>query len=587
MVKVLIWMPETNSGDRNELLLLNQENDVWGHLCVSEEGCPLYECRVRQKGLCFFDRARRRANAAHVLVVNHALLMADLAMGGGALPEYNHLIIDEAHNLEDEATDALGFTVNRPTMMKFLDDLSLPTEAYSAGRRADDFLSKLRLALTTDFAQAKGQQGSRRPTVTREMLLAVDEVISKLRPDIEKSREYASDMFATLITVLDSYNDDYNAYDLRQRITEQVRRHSTWGQIELIWDNLSLRLHQIEDNLSRLSTTLGDLDWDTMPRQAEDGEVPSYADLLLELRNHCATVHKMRTDTNAAVTNPEEAAVYWLEARVKGGDVALRCAPLHVGDLLDRYLFSAKRTVVLTSATLSTENDFSYIRERLGLHTGEDLQLTSPFDYGKSALVYLPTDMPEPGAQGYQRSLEQAIIELCKASQGRALILFTSHSAVRATYKAVQRPLEDAGIMVLGHNIDGSRRQLLERSRTTLALCLLGTSSFWEGVDVVGEALSVLVIAKLPFSVPSDPVFAARSEGFDDPFLQYSVPQAILKFKQGFGRLIRSQTDRGVVAVLDRRVSSKRYGQAFLNSLPFCTIKEGPTETYQGKLRRG
>lgn len=583
MVKVLVWLSQTDTGDRNELLLLNQENDVWGHISVSEEGCPLYECRVRQKGLCFFDRARRNAHGAHVLVVNHALLLADLAMGGGLLPDYNHLIIDEAHNLEEEATDALGFTVNRAVVMRLLDDLSMAPGAASARGRADDFLGSLRSALALELAKGQTNGGRSRAGVTREILMAVDEAISKLRPDVERAREYASDLFATLITVLDSYNDDYNAYDLRQRITDHVRRHATWSQVELVWDNLGGRLRQIEEGLIRINNSLGEPDWDAGPRKQE-GDGPSYADLVLELRNHCLNVHKIRTDANAAITNPDEGAVYWLEARVKGGDVALRCAPLHVGDLLDRYLFSAKRTVVLTSATLSTENDFSYICERLGLRTGEELQLSSPFDYEKSALVFVPADMPEPGTQGYQRHLEQALIALCKASKGRALVLFTSHSALRATYRAVQRPLEDAGIMVLGHNIDGSRRQLLERFKNNPNTVLLGTSSFWEGIDVVGDALSVLVIAKLPFSVPSDPVFAARSEGFEDPFNLYAVPQSILKFKQGFGRLIRSASDRGVVAVLDRRISSKRYGQAFLNSLPECSIKYGPTDNLPGEV---
>ena len=324
MVKVLIWMPETNSGDRNELLLLNQENDIWGQLSVSEEGCPLYECRVRQKGLCFFDRARRQAYTSHLLVVNHALLMADLAMGGGLLPEYDHLIIDEAHNLEEEATDALGFTVNRFMVMRLLDELSLPPGAESPRGRPDDFLGMLRAALAADAAGRglgtgdQGRRQARTPGVTRELLLAIDEVIGKLRGDIERAREYSADLFATLITVLDSYNDDYNAYDLRQRITEQVRRHPTWGQAEFIWDNLLMRLRQIEEGLSRINTTLGDLDWDTMPREPRSGEVPSYADLLLELRNHYVSVNKIRTNTNAAVTNPEEGSVYWLEARVKG-----------------------------------------------------------------------------------------------------------------------------------------------------------------------------------------------------------------------------------------------------------------------------
>jgi DNA polymerase-3 subunit epsilon/ATP-dependent DNA helicase DinG len=321
---------------------------------------------------------------------------------------------------------------------------------------------------------------------------------------------------------------------------------------------------------------LGEPDWDSAVVPPDAGAA-TYSDLVIELRNHLTGVHEIRTNANAAVTNPDEGAVYWLEARVKGGDVALKCAPLHVGPLLDRYLFSAKRTVVLTSATLSTDSDFSYICERLGLNSTKELQLSAPFDYQKAALICVPSDMPEPGTQGYQRQLELMLIEMCKASQGRALVLFTSHSAVRTTYRAIQRPLEDAGIMVLGHNIDGSRKQLLERFKNNPRTVLLGTSSFWEGIDVVGDALSVLAIAKLPFAVPSDPVFAARSEGFDDPFNQYSVPYAILKFKQGFGRLIRSHSDRGVVAVLDRRVLSKRYGQAFLDSLPECTIKRGLT----------
>lgn len=582
MVKVLIWLPETETGDRNELLLLNDENDVWRNISVSEEGCPLYECRFRQKGLCFYDRARRQAHAAHVLVVNHALLLADLSMGGGVLPEYNHLVIDEAHNLEDEATDALGFTVDRPLVMKLLNALSV---APKDDGRVEDFLGSLHGALVRELSrQQEGKPGSR-SKVSRNAVVTVDEVISRIRPSIERARQSAIELFANLTSLIEVYQDEQSIFDLRLRITNNVRRHPAWGQVEIVWDNLSLQLKAVEEGLTRINNTLGEVDWDYMPTTADTLDTPSYTDLLIELKGHCTDVQKIRTDANAAITNPDEGAVYWLEARVKGGDVALRCAPLHVGPLLDQHLFSAKKTVVLTSATLSTDSSFSYVRERLGLSTGKDLQLSSPFDYAQAALVYLPTDMPEPNTAGYQRCLEEALVSLCKASQGRALILFTSHSAVRTTYRAIQRPLEDAGIMVLGHNIDGSRKQLLERFKTNPRTVLLGTSSFWEGIDVVGDALSVLVIAKLPFAVPSDPVFAARSEGFDDAFGQYSVPNAILRFKQGFGRLIRSRSDRGVVALLDRRILSKRYGQSFLYSLPECTIKQGPVSNLPGEVK--
>jgi DNA polymerase-3 subunit epsilon/ATP-dependent DNA helicase DinG len=218
------------------------------------------------------------------------------------------------------------------------------------------------------------------------------------------------------------------------------------------------------------------------------------------------------------------------------------------------------------------------VRERLGLTDAKELRLDSPFEYRRAALLYLSTDLPEPGQPRYQRLLDQALIALCQATEGRALVLFTSHSALRATYGGIKGPLEAKGILVLGQRIDGSPRQLLERLKQHGRAVVLGTATFWEGVDVVGDALSVLVITKLPFKVPTDPIFAARSELFDNPFQEYAVPQTILTFKQGFGRLIRSRVDRGVVAVLDRRLLTKSYGSSFLHSLPDCTQRQGEIE---------
>ena len=193
-------------------------------------------------------------------------------------------------------------------------------------------------------------------------------------------------------------------------------------------------------------------------------------------------------------------------------------------------------------------------------------------------MVYVPTDIPEPGQAGYQKEVEKSLIELLNATQGRALVLFTSLSQLNATYRAISRPLEEEGIVVIAQNLDGSRRQVLETFKTQERTVLLGTKSFWEGVDVAGEALSCLVIARLPFSVPSDPIFAARSETFEDSFARYAVPEAVLRFRQGFGRLIRTKTDHGIVVVLDKRVLSKNYGRIFLESLP-------PVSKYQGPLK--
>jgi ATP-dependent DNA helicase DinG len=225
---------------------------------------------------------------------------------------------------------------------------------------------------------------------------------------------------------------------------------------------------------------------------------------------------------------------------------------------------------------LRTAGSFDYVRERLGADAADVAFVGSPFDYKACTLLYLPTDLPEPNAPSFQAAVEQALISLAKALDGRTLALFTSYAQLRRTASAVGPALTQARITALSQAAGGSRHQLLETFRTSERTVLLGTRSFWEGVDVVGSALSALMIVRLPFAVPSDPIVAARSETVDDPFYQYQVPDAILRFRQGFGRLIRSKTDRGVVVVMDKRVTSKTYGRLFLESLPECTVMQAP-----------
>jgi DNA polymerase-3 subunit epsilon/ATP-dependent DNA helicase DinG len=257
-----------------------------------------------------------------------------------------------------------------------------------------------------------------------------------------------------------------------------------------------------------------------------------------------------------------------------------------VGERLWDELFSRKDAAIVTSATLTTEGSFRYVRDRLGLRDVRELCVGSPFDYHASTLVYVPTDVPEPGQAYHQHRLVETLLPLVRELGGRTLALFTSHGQLRQTHEALREPLDAERIVLLGQNIDGSRARLLETFRAGPRAVLLGTSSFWEGIDVVGDALSCLVIARLPFTVPTDPVFAARSEQFTDPFREYAVPQAILRFRQGFGRLIRSRTDRGVVVILDRRVATKSYGRSFLKSLPDCTVRTGPARDLPAAARR-
>ncbi|MCL4395043.1 MAG: hypothetical protein M1482_09630 [Chloroflexi bacterium] len=294
-------------------------------------------------------------------------------------------------------------------------------------------------------------------------------------------------------------------------------------------------------------------------------------------------VSETRSSLEALVAQPKTNGIYWATINKNNGDISLHAAPLFVGDLLQKQLFAGREATVLTSATLCVDKSFSHVKSRLGIGDWSDeLTVGSPFDYANAALVFVPTDIPEPGQPGYQKGVESLLVDLLRATRGRTLVLFTSHSQLQATYRSITRPLEEDDIIVIAQNLDGSRRQVLETFKTQERTVLFGTRSFWEGIDVAGDALACLVISRLPFSVPSDPVFAARSETFDDSFAQYAVPEAVLRFRQGFGRLIRTKNDRGIVVVLDKRVLTKNYGKSFIESLPPVSKYQGPAKELPG-----
>ena len=284
---------------------------------------------------------------------------------------------------------------------------------------------------------------------------------------------------------------------------------------------------------------------------------------------------------------PDENSIYWVEQKSESNKLALQIAPLHIGGMMETHLWHEKAAVVLTSATLTTNGDFQYLRGRLNADEADELIVGSPFDYESSTLLYLPNDIPEPThGQSYQRMVEMTVSRIAQAVGGRMLVLFTSYAQLRRTAKAFAPRLAEYDIQVYEQGEGASANILLENFRETEKAVLLGTRSFWEGVDVPGDALSVVVIVKLPFAVPSDPIVAARSETFEDPFSEYSIPEAILTFRQGFGRLIRTQYDTGAVIVLDRRLTSKRYGKLFIDSLPKCNTQMGSVTEVAKKTAR-
>jgi ATP-dependent DNA helicase DinG len=286
-------------------------------------------------------------------------------------------------------------------------------------------------------------------------------------------------------------------------------------------------------------------------------------------------LREIHAELKAFVTAPDANRIYWINNNPSVEWFSLQVAPLHVGPMMEQYIWNAKESVILTSATLRSAGDFAYLRDRLHANEAKELALDSPFNYKDSTLIFIPDDVPEPNQHGYQRAVEKGIIELAATLGGRVLALFTSYAQLRETAANISPRLALGNIAVYDQATGGPREALLDSFKSTEKAVMLGTRSFWEGVDIPGDDLVALVIVRLPFAVPNDPIFSARSATYSNAFNEYAVPDAMLRFRQGFGRLIRSRTDRGIVAIFDSRIVSKSYGLKFLESLPDATIRYG------------
>jgi DNA polymerase-3 subunit epsilon/ATP-dependent DNA helicase DinG len=557
--KIVAWLGTTETGDRAELRLAPDEDALWRHVAEEEGACIASRCVFQQRNQCFLYRARRRAEQAHLVIVNHALLLSDVMAGSRVLPEYERLVIDEAHHLEDQATSQFGVVVDERAIGEILDGIARRDASIAGGS----------LATTTAFLNRSANDGAarRRAEAATERLRAALDQTDRVRAGTARLFQAINELLAR--------GGGEGGFDRTLRLTDGVRHDRAWIEIEAIWEGVDHDLRRLDETLRWFLEAV-----EAVPSVAgsdgDDGDLQR-DELINEIGVSLRAVAELAVRLQTIVASPPRDQVSWIERSPAGDRPSLRAAPLHVGDVLRDQLFAPLRSVVLTSATITTDGTFDYIAERLGIEESDEVMVPSPFDYERSTLLCLANDMPEPNAPGYQRRLQETLVNLCAATRGRALVLFTSHAALQTTARAIKAPLEAQGIVVLAQRLDGSPRQLIERLRHTPNVVVLGTATFWEGVDIVGSALSLLVITKLPFSVPSDPVFAARSELFDQPFLDYAVPQAVLRFKQGFGRLIRSSRDRGVCAVLDHRVLSKRYGASFVQSLPECSINVGST----------
>ncbi|PYS73027.1 MAG: helicase, partial [Acidobacteria bacterium] len=515
--EVFRWVTRTETGDRAELSNLPENLPFWRHIDARSDTCLGQKCPDYEP--CFLTRMRQRAIDADVIVVNHHLFFADLALRNGAygavLPDYAAVILDEAHQIEDVASEYFGSGVSSYQLDDLLRDVSYlkieDRETEKELARVSTRIQRFADLFWISFHEGRALDG-------RFALTPRVAQVANLRSDQNEEDESQVNNLR--------HNDAY---------------------------------HALDNALNRLETALDILK-----------DAPADAENILR------RTRQLRFDLNFIVSASDRQFVYWLERRGRG--VFLRASPIDVSGLLQDKLFEKVPTVVLTSATLSSGGNFRFIRERLGLDEGEEMIAESIFEFEKQAVLYLPSQMPDPRSPQWGAAAAEQVIKIVNATEGRAFVLSTSNAGMNEMFERVASQI-DYPCFVQG---SASKGELLKRFRQTPNAVLFATSSFWQGVDVRGEQLSCVIIDKLPFAVPSDPIIAARQRHIEEQggssFYEYSVPQAIISLKQGLGRLIRSTTDRGVLAVLDPRLRTKMYGQMFLKSLPPCRVTSNVDE---------
>jgi ATP-dependent DNA helicase DinG len=483
------WSKLTETGDRAELTFLPDDSELWSRVDARRDTCTGKKCPEFEK--CFLTQMQNRAKEADLIIVNHHLFFADLALKqddfGSILPEYSAVVFDEAHEMEDVASDYFGQQISN---FRFEE-----------------------LARDADHAMRLTKTGS--PTLLRRT--------QRIR---EKSR---------------AFFDSFPPRDGRFPFTRQEREAF---------------LEQNREGYDALLNACKTMETEFAALTQKPEELTRIARRSFEIRQELSFLFESN----------EKNYVYWFERRNNG--VFLAATPIDISQILREKLFEAFDAVILTSATLTVAGRFEFIRQRLGLDHAKECALPPEFDFQQQALLYLPQKMPDVRDAGFAAKAADEIVQLLELSQGRAFCLFTSYSQMNDLFERV-RTRVDFPLMRQG---TAPRSVLLERFKNTPNAVLFATASFWQGVDVPGEQLSCVIVDRLPFAVPSDPIVAARVRALQDegrnPFSEFQVPEAVLALKQGFGRLIRAKTDRGVLALLDTRIQRMPYGKIFLESLP-------------------
>ncbi len=557
ILHVLGWVAGTETGDFAESSVLERPTtrDLRGRLASSAEECPGRNCPHFRR--CFLRKARAKAHAADIIVANHSLVFAEININTSALPPYVDIVFDEAHNIEEAATRHFSIELSA-AKLRFVTRRLLRQRGRRG--RGKGFLPTMLTHLDSQSFQGSDAQREKAHKLTEAMFTRV-----------EALQTSSTRLFEAMTDLLEKPNRTVGSL----RITSAVKESRVWSGVEEARTGMDDELRSLAELADNLAEVLREVDAD---------ELPFHMDQVQELVAVSVRLKEMLQDLHFVLDAKEEGYVFWVERTGSRRDsVRAWGAPITVGTKLAEAFYAQKETVVLTSATLTVRGTFDFFKSRLGLDQVEpercaELNAGSPFDYQEQCRVLVPMFLPEPGEAGgnYASELGALLAQVFRRTHGRGMVLFTSYSMLRETTEALESDLEHDAIPILAQGISGSRENITSLFKRNMEAVLMGTHSFWEGVDVVGETLSCLVIARLPFAVYTDPIQVARCEKIEaeggDAFRSYSLPNAVIRFRQGFGRLIRHRTDRGVVIVTDRRIMTKSYGASFRNSLPTRTI---------------
>ncbi len=572
------WARNSRDGSKADLAHIPRD-EVWEKIASESDTCTRSKCIHFRE--CFVNKARRQAARAHILVANHHLLFADLALRheigsqseAGVLPPYERIILDEAQHLEDVATHYFGNRITRAGIVRILSRLHREQKAMLKGH-----LHGLRHRLSR-----------KRDVISEELNRKIENEISlRLVPSINALVELTHNTMDMAYDLVKSHVQDNGSQEIKLRLLPHVK--------EQLFVNTPLE-EALKDYAQALKLCAHDLTLLIEPvSQAQKEAKEDWSSLLIEIKAQADRLDAAAEVITDVIFNHDDDHIRWLEVRpgYRGRNVVrFLSSPLDISDMMKEAVYDSYGTVVMTSATMTVENKFDFLAERIGLQklSGDrriELILPAPFDYEKQSIIAIPLDIPEPSHSTFAAELGKLVFKALTISEGRAFVLFTSYGLLNMIYNQLAESLRMIGIAALKQGTE-NRHELLTRFRRDKTSVLFATDSFWEGVDVEGDALESVIITKLPFKVPNEPVIEARYEAVEkrggNAFMDYAVPLAVLKFKQGFGRLIRRKTDRGSVIVFDNRIVRKNYGKRFLASLPPCHTIIGSKEEVFAALK--